>query len=143
ADPADIGAISIEINGRWETAEAVSVTPLFGVSLGEWTEKFRVIKQHYAHEAELSEPIRTRAIDEICAMDKASCIRAGVMPGEPSYKQIKAIQANLFHDTSFRTGSAIMEAPAEGFFGQRITLPEDDIDPAAESTESIAPETAR
>lgn len=143
ADPADIGAISIEINGRWETAEAVSVIPLFGVSLSEWTEKFRAIKQRHAHEAELSEPIRTRAIDEICAMDKASRIRAGVMPSEPSYKQIKAIQANLFHGTSFRTGPAIVEAPAEGFFGQRITLPEDDIGPAAESTESIAPETAR
>lgn len=138
ADPADIGAISIEINGRWETAEAVSATPLYGVSLSEWTEKFRAIKQHYAHQAELTEPIRTQAIEEICAMDKASRIRAGVLPGEPSYKQIKAIQANLFNGTSFRTGPAIMETPAEGFFGHRITLPEEDATPPAESTKCTA-----
>lgn len=138
ADPADIGAISVEINGRWQTAEAVSAVPLYGVSLSEWTEKFRVIKQHYAQQAELTEPIRTQAIEEICAVNKASRIRAGVLPGEPSYKQIKAIQANLFHGTSFRTGPAVLETPAEGFFGQRITLPEEDTTPATESTKNSA-----
>lgn len=126
ADPTDIGAISIEIDGKWETAEAVSAKPLFGISLSEWTEKFREIKQRYAHEAELTESIRTRAIEEICARNKAARIRAGVLPGEPSYEQIKAIQKNLFHGTSFRTGPAIIETPAEGFIGQRITLPPED-----------------
>lgn len=123
ADPADIGAISIEINGRWKTAEALSETPLYGVSLSEWTEKFRAIKQRYAHEAELSESIRARAIEEICAIDKAARLRASVTSGEPSFKQIKAVQTNLFNGTCFRTGPAIRETPAEGFFGQRITLP--------------------
>ncbi|MFT3810151.1 MAG: hypothetical protein QM698_09565 [Micropepsaceae bacterium] len=133
ADPADIGAISVVINGRWETAEAVSATPLFGVSLSEWTEKFRAIKQHYAHEAELTEPIRIRAIEEICGINKASRIRASVMPGEPSYKQIKVLQKNLFHGTSFRSGPAILETPAQGFFGRKITLPEEDVQLVVES----------
>ena len=139
ADPADIGAISIEIDGKWETAEAVSAKPLYGVSLSEWTEKFRAIKQRHAHEAEFSEPIRTRAVEEIFAVDKTARIRAGVLPGEPSYKQIRAIQANLFNGTSFRTGPAILETPADDFFGQRITLPEDNPEPRQEITRIAVP----
>ncbi|KPN64759.1 Integrase core domain [Aliiroseovarius crassostreae] len=139
ADPADIGAISIEIDGKWETAEAVSAKPLYGVSLSEWTEKFRAIKQRHAHEAELSEPIRTRAVEEIFAIDKAARIRAGVLPGEPSHKQIQAIQANLFNGTSFRTGPAILETPADDFFGQRITLPEEHFELPQDTTPIPAP----
>ncbi len=138
ADPADIGAISIEIDGKWETAEAVTATPLFGISLAEWAEKFREIKQRYAHEAELTESIRTRSIEEIRAVNKAARIRAGVMPGEPSYEQIKAIQKNLFHGTSFRTGPAVIETPAEGFIGQRITLPPEDSPEASSPTDPSA-----
>lgn len=138
ADPADIGAISIEIDGKWETAEAVTATPLFGISLAEWAEKFREIKQRYAHEAELTELIRTRSIEEIRAVNKAARIRAGVMPGEPSYEQIKAIQKNLFHGTSFRTGPAVIETPAEGFIGQRITLPPEDSPEASSPTDPSA-----
>lgn len=139
ADPADIGAISIEIDEKWEAAEAVSAKPLHGVSLSEWTEKFRAIKQRYAHEAELSESIRTRAVEEICAIDKVARIRAGVLPGEPSFKQIQAIQANLFNGTSFRTGPAILETPADDFFGQRITLPEEHLELPRDTTPIPAP----
>ncbi|MFC3059730.1 hypothetical protein [Paenirhodobacter populi] len=139
ADPADIGAISVELNGRWETAEAVSATPLFGVSLAEWTEKFRTIKQRYAHEAELTESIRARAIEEICAIDKAARIRANVLPGEPSHQQIRAVQANLFNGTSFRSGPAILTTPAKAFIGQRIELPPDDSDPGTKPEKDTAP----
>ncbi len=138
ADPADIGAISIEIDGKWETAEAVTATPLFGIFLTEWTEKFRIIKQRYAHAAERIKSIRTRAIEEICAIDKAARIRAGVLPGEPSYEQIKVIQRHSFHGTSFRTGPANIETPVKGFIGQRITLPPEDSPEASSPSDPSA-----
>lgn len=112
---------------------------MYGVSLSEWTEKFRAIKQRHAHEAELSEPIRTRAVEEICAIDKAARIRAGVLPGEPSYRQVQAIQANLFNGTSFRTGPAILETPSDDFFGQRITLPEEHLEVPQDTGPIAAP----
>lgn len=138
ADPADIGAVSIEIDGKWETAEALSATPLYGISLNEWITQFREIKLRFSHEAELTESIRDRAIQEICATDKAARIRSAVLPGEPSFKQTKAVQANLFNGTYFRTGPAILETPAEDFFGQKITLPDSHANSPVVSEDAVA-----
>ena len=100
-DPANIGAVSVQIDQAWYQADAVNGEELEGVTLPEWIQGLRDIRKKHASEALLTLELRNATIVKIKAINMAARKRAQLLPTEISEARLKELERRLCAGTMF------------------------------------------
>lgn len=134
-DPANIGAVSVEVDKMWYQANAVNGEELEGVTLPEWIQGLRDIRKKYAKEALLTLELRNATIAKIKAINTAARKRAQLLPTEISEARLKELEKRLCAGTMFDHPQTPPEQCDEVPFGRKVHphKPNDEIDESAPS----------
>ncbi|MCV3274133.1 Mu transposase C-terminal domain-containing protein [Roseobacter sinensis] len=120
-DPEDIGAISVEIDGRWFEAKSIH-KDLDGVTLDAWTAQHQLVLQRFKDVERLSLETRRRVLDAIRSRRKQAELDR-ITPGSKTDTSAKIdwLEKNLFHGKSYEPATMHTKFSADdGPFGMEI-----------------------
>jgi len=137
-DTANLGMVAVEVGGKWVPARP-HTKDMEGISLPEWVEECRRLRERYKHEAELSAHLRAnaaRTIRVIASDARARLRRREATPFGHSVEYVQKLHKTLFEGFRFRDeiDTRLEEAP-DGV-GREI-LPATEIEVPTPSATSI------
>jgi putative transposase len=138
--PEDIGAIAVELDGRWIEVPAM-FDGVAGLSAQKWLCAARSLRASHRQAAELDRHIVRKAIEDIEALNGAAMRRMGVLVENWSPKRIAQEEEQLFIGfPTFDTEGEPSEVPEAGEWG--IELSTAGPQPAAEPRDSTEAEAS-
>ena len=136
-DTANLGMVAVEVGGKWVPARP-HTKDMEGISLPEWVEEYRKLRERYKHEAELSADLRAnaaRTIRAIASDARARLLRREATPFGHSADYVQKLHKTLFEGFRFRDEMDARLEDAPDGVGREIL-------PAAEPDAPTSPVTS-